>query len=284
MRRNALRVLTGALCLSAFTGIAVYAKKTAGAANFSKQIARKDRTVQALNRLTFGARRGDAEQVRKIGLKKWLDLQLHPERIPENPLLAEKLKPLDTLGMRSDELVRSYPAPDIVRQMVAGQIPFPTDPDRRMMIQRLVARDQKRQGAGGQAAQPPPPGAPGAQQLTDLLAQPQIRVLRTGTPQERLAMFQSLAPDKQDDVIAALPAGIRQTLFAAAPPDVRRKIEMSAGPAQVVARDLMESKILRAVYSNRQLDEVLADFWRSCWPNGARIWSKRWDSHSGRGS
>src|ERR1039458_5022003 len=36
---------------------------------------------------------------------------------------------------------------------------------------------------------------------------------------------------------------------------------MSAGPAQVVARDLMESKILRAVYSSRQLDEVLADFW-----------------------
>ena len=31
--------------------------------------------------------------------------------------------------------------------------------------------------------------------------------------------------------------------------------------AQVVARDLQESKILRAVYSNRQLDEVLADFW-----------------------
>jgi uncharacterized protein (DUF1800 family) len=29
----------------------------------------------------------------------------------------------------------------------------------------------------------------------------------------------------------------------------------------VVARDLSEGKLLRAVYSNRQLDEVLADFW-----------------------
>jgi uncharacterized protein (DUF1800 family) len=260
MRRNALRMVTCAVCLSAFTGIAVYAKKTAISANFSKQIAKKDRIAQALNRLTFGARPGDAEQVRNIGLKKWLDLQLHPERIPENPVLAEKLRPFDTLTMPSDELVRNYPAPQIVRQMVAGQIPFPTDPDRRMMIQRLVARDEQRQAAGGQAA-PPPPGAPNAQPLTGLLAQPQIRVLRTGTPLERLAMFQSLSPDKQDDVIAALPAGVRQSLFAAAPPDVRRKIEMSAGPAQVVARDLMESKILRAVYSNRQLDEVLADFW-----------------------
>jgi len=260
MRRRALWMLSCVVCLSASAGIAVYAKKTAVSANFSKQIARNDRIVQALNRLTFGARPGDAEQVRKIGLKKWIDLQLHPERIPENPVLERKLKPFDTLTMPSDELVRNYPAPQIVRQMVAGQIPFPTDPDRRLMIQRLVARDEKRQAAGGQAA-PPPPGAPSAQPLTDFLTPPQIRVLRTGAPQERLAMFESLAPDKQDDVIAALPAGVRQILFAAAPPDVRRKIEMSAGPAQVVARDLMESKILRAVYSSRQLDEVLADFW-----------------------
>src|ERR1039457_2003551 len=192
MRRNAPRMLACVVCMSAFTGIAVYAKKTAGSANFSKQISRNDRTVQALNRLTFGARPGDADQVLKIGLKKWLDLQLHPERIPENQVLAEKLKPFDTLAMPSDELVRNYPAPQIVRQMVAGQIPFPTDPNRRMMIQRLVARDEKRQAAGGQAAPPPPPGAPTAQPLTSFLAPPQIRALRTGTPQARPETVQAL--------------------------------------------------------------------------------------------
>ena len=47
----------------------------------------------------------------------------------------------------------------------------------------------------------------------------------------------------------------------AAPPEMRRRMEMAAGPQQMVARDLMEGKILRAVYSNRQLEEVLADFW-----------------------
>ena len=30
---------------------------------------------------------------------------------------------------------------------------------------------------------------------------------------------------------------------------------------QVVNQDLMEAKLLRAVYSNRQLEEVLTDFW-----------------------
>ena len=81
--------------------------------------------MQALNRLTFGARPGDVEQVKAMGLKKWIDLQLHPDRIPENPVLLEKLKPFDTLSMPGEELVRNYPAPQIVRQMVAGQIPVP---------------------------------------------------------------------------------------------------------------------------------------------------------------
>jgi uncharacterized protein (DUF1800 family) len=67
--------------------------------------------------------------------------------------------------------------------------------------------------------------------------------------------------EKQDDVIGALPQQMRQALFVAAPMELRRRIELTAGPAQVISRDLQESKILRAVYSNRQLDEVLADFW-----------------------
>src|SRR5262249_20328856 len=54
---------------------------------------------------------------------------------------------------------------------------------------------------------------------------------------------------------------MRQGLFASAPPELRRRIEMTQGPAQVVARDLMEAKLLRAIYSERQLNEVLVDFW-----------------------
>ncbi|MEI9975577.1 MAG: DUF1800 domain-containing protein [Ignavibacteriota bacterium] len=70
-----------------------------------------------------------------------------------------------------------------------------------------------------------------------------------------------MSHDKQDEVIDAMPQAMRQSLFAVAPPDLRRRIEFTSGPAQVVARDLQEGKILRAVYSNRQLEEVLTDFW-----------------------
>jgi uncharacterized protein (DUF1800 family) len=217
---------------------------------------RTDLRIQhALNRLTFGARPGDAERVNAMGLKKWIDLQLHPERIPENPVLLDKLKLLDTLGMSSGELVRNYPAPQLVRQMVNGRLPFPGDPDRRMMIQKLVARFERKQAQGAD------PNAPDPQELDGLLAPEERAALRQGSPQQRLAALEALPNGKQDAVIAAMGAGMRQAIYRLASPALRRKLELANGPAQVVARDLAEAKVLRAVYSNRQLEEVLDDFW-----------------------
>ena len=227
----------------------------ADTASFTKEVSNDDRIRQALNRLTFGVRPGDFEQVKTMGLKKWVDLQLHPDRIPENPVLLEKLKMFDSLTMSSKDLVRNYPAPQIVKQMVDGKIPFPSDPDRRMLIQKLVRKDEAKQNDAAA------PDAPAQQKLAAILSPEEIRSLRTGPPQDRLAALQSMPHEKQDEVISALPQGIRQGLFAVAPPDLRRRIEFTGGPAQVVARDLQEGKILRAVYSSRQLEEVLTDFW-----------------------
>ncbi|SRR5579884_795310 len=224
------------------------------ARQFTRQIPGREKADQALNRLTFGPRPGDAGQVRKIGLKKWIDLQLHPDRIPENPVLTAKLKMLDTLSMSSSELVRNYPAPQMVRQMVNGQLPFPTDPERRRMIQKLVEREERKLGAV-------PANAPQPVALRDVLSPEEIRSLRTGTPQQRMAALEAMPPEKQDEVIAAMPNGMLQPMFALATPELRRKIELAQGPAAVIARDLAESKLLRAIYSNRQLEEVLTDFW-----------------------
>jgi uncharacterized protein (DUF1800 family) len=229
-------------------------KQAAPPAQFRKAIPKADRIPHALNRLTFGPRPEDVEQVRSMGLKKWIDLQLHPDRIVENPTLLEKLRPLDTLSMSSPELVRNYPTPQIVRLMVNGQMPYPTDPDRVMMIRRLAERFARAQAKGG-----PPANAPPA--LADILSAGQIRIFRTGTPSQRLAEFDALTSEQQNTLMEILPPGLKQALFQAAPPDLRRRIEMSFGPQQVVARDLVENKLLRAIYGNRQLEEVLTDFW-----------------------
>ena len=66
--------------------------------------------------------------------------------------MTAKLKTLDSLEMSGSELVRNYPTPQMVRQMVNGQLPFPADPDRRLMLTKLMAKFEERQAKGGDAA------------------------------------------------------------------------------------------------------------------------------------
>src|ERR1022692_677714 len=261
MRTRVGLALVCALGLAVAPGISAYArsKRADQARQFQKPLTGDEKILQALNRMTWGPRPGDVREVKSVGLKKWIDRQLHPENIAENPVLEEKLKTLDTLTMSGAELVRNYPTPQMVRQMVNGQLPFPADPDRKLMLTKLMEKFEQRQAKGGDAAAAPGPA--NGKALSDLFTPAEVRSLRQGSPQQRLAAFLALPREKQDDAIAAMPQGLRQGLFAIAPPDLRRRVEMANGPQQMVARDLSEGKLLRAIYSNRQLDEVLTDFW-----------------------
>src|SRR5215471_16009021 len=75
---------------------------------FDQKLSKDQRIVHALNRLTFGPRPSDVERVRRMGVEKWIDLQLHPERIPENPVLAAKLEPLETVQMTTPQIFAGY--------------------------------------------------------------------------------------------------------------------------------------------------------------------------------
>src|SRR6202045_2954542 len=82
---------------------------------FHHKLPKDDQIVHALNRLTFGPRPGDVEAVRKLGVKKWIDLQLHPERIAENPELTQRLAPLESLRLSQADTERNYPNPQMIR-------------------------------------------------------------------------------------------------------------------------------------------------------------------------
>src|SRR5215475_4727805 len=66
--------------------------------------------VHVLNRLTFGATPEDVDRVRRIGIDAWIDQQLHPERVTENPALDAKLRQFQTLDMPTWQLLQKYPA------------------------------------------------------------------------------------------------------------------------------------------------------------------------------
>jgi uncharacterized protein (DUF1800 family) len=137
-------------------------------AAFSRLLPKEERYRHALERLTFGPRPGDLDEIRRLGLDKWLNLQLHPERVPENPVLTQRLQPYESL---------------------------------RMSLRDVALRYAQRPGQAGQIGKLP------------------------------------------DD------------------PVERRRAILSANPPAVIAEDLEESKLLRAIYSNHQLEELLVDFW-----------------------
>ena len=58
------------------------AKKTVVASDV-RELPADQQIIQALNRLTFGPRPGDVLKVRAIGLDKWIDQQLHPDKIDD---------------------------------------------------------------------------------------------------------------------------------------------------------------------------------------------------------
>src|SRR5688500_17227057 len=67
-----------------------------------------------LNRLAFGARPGDVDRVRSLGVDRWIALQLQPSRIRDT--VPERIaRALPTLALSSRELLERYPPPQVVR-------------------------------------------------------------------------------------------------------------------------------------------------------------------------
>ncbi len=222
---------------------------------FEKGLSKDQQILHVLDRLTFGPRPGDVAVVKKLGLKKWINQQLHPEEIPENPELSRRLQPLESLRMTQADTWTSYPAPQLIRAVALGKQPMPEDAVARAAVERQVAMlDAKRQVPDDQPLEPRVP-------LTALLTAEQLKTLRVGSTDARRALLASLPASSIDDFVVALPANLRNQLLPAAAPELRRKLMLANNPQQVVAADLAEGKLFRAIYSNRQLEEVLTDFW-----------------------
>ena len=113
---------------------------------FQKKLGKDDQILHALDRLTFGPRPGDVERLKKIGLKKWIDQQLHPERIKENTALEAQLQPLESLRMTPMETVQHYPPPQLIKAIANGKQPLPDDPILRATVERLIARYKAKKG------------------------------------------------------------------------------------------------------------------------------------------
>lgn len=230
---------------------------------FSERLSGSEKTAQALDRLTFGPRPGDSEEVQRIGLRKWVEWQLHPERIAENALLISKLKPYASLGMGPRDIFFHYPSAQLIREIAQGRQGPPSDSDLRMVTDQLVARYLRKQDQGSNDAALGDENSDFAPQLslTALLSSTQIEMLEHGRPEDKRSVLQSIPASRQLKFALALRPRQRKALLPLAPVPLQRKLLLSLSPQQVVLTDLASAKILRAIYSERQLEEEMVDFW-----------------------
>src|SRR5207248_8228747 len=86
------------------------------------------RIAHVLSRLTFGARPGDFERVKALGVDAFIAQQLDPDSIDDTGAIA-KLKKLPTLGMATPVIIEQYrppkPVPSPTLPKAPDKVPAP---------------------------------------------------------------------------------------------------------------------------------------------------------------
>jgi uncharacterized protein (DUF1800 family) len=227
------------------------------------------RVAHVLNRLAFGPRPGEVEQVRAIGVDKWIEQQLHPEKIDDSDLEA-RIAPFRTLKMDSKQLVENFPPPQVLKQIADGKRAMPSDPKKRAIYESQIEAYKARQARKAEESNE-------ATMKRDKAVDDMFDDLEVGSRRKEVMaqvdQLLKLEPNARFDAILKMPADQRRVLARALPPEKREQLvsgfsqeqreqlQAMARPQQVVFNELASAKLMRAVYSERQLEEVMTDFW-----------------------
>ena len=265
-----VRVWAGlsAAALAALAPFALGKKKTENPA--SAQMTEQKRALHVLNRLAFGPRPGDVKRVTAMGVDKWIDQQLHPEKINDEAVEA-RLEPLRTLRMDTREIVENFPPPQVIKAISDGKERLPSDPTKRAVyeaqLERYEMRQEKKQEAAapqssGAADQPPAMNDEEKSRRAEERAQVDEKAeeLFDLPPDQRMKEILQMSPEQQRALTVSL-KGKRDELMEGMNPKQRETLQALNNPQQVVSDELAQGKLLRAIYSERQLQEVMTDFW-----------------------
>ena len=302
------------------------------------------RAVHALNRLAFGARPGDIQRVMAMGVDRWIDLQLHPEKVSDGAMEA-RLAAFRTLRMSPKELQENFPDAQMIHAVKEGKRPMPSDPAKRAIYQVQIARleqkqEKKERARDASEAHPEAAnvskkvsaesdtssegrmespaegtakteaelaaaaGAPDAQTTSEsaamnsmnlanensnapgdmanpsaetqanavedaearrreerLYSDLELQSLLNLPPAERYNKILSMSVDRQLAFADLMRGGKIQGFLEGMDPSQKETLVAMSMPQLVVAEELAQAKLLRAIYSERQLEEVMTDFW-----------------------
>ncbi|HEY6945854.1 MAG TPA: DUF1800 family protein, partial [Candidatus Acidoferrum sp.] len=208
--------------------------------------------LHALNRLAYGPRPGDIERVRQMGLAKWIEQQLNPNSIDDKAMEA-RLQDYPTLRMSTAKLIAEYPQPKQAEKQAEKRA-------------RAEERREQRLGSTADA----PAAAPSDREMQAPQTQGASSEAQSATATSETATQSAAenpnapAPMKEPGMAldeAAKAARQRNALGGDDPNSVPRAVaDDSKRPPRIVA-ELAMAKVTRAIYSERQLQQVMDDFW-----------------------
>ncbi len=266
-------------------------KKSTKAKVKEKPIQGQDRVLHTLNRFTFGPRPGDVAALEAIGLNQWFEQQLNPSKIDDSAFEA-RMQMFPAMQMDQAELLRRYPGPVVLRQIIDKNLPLPTDPleyaiyRSELALYKAQQAKQQEKKAEAQAADKSDgmmkpaatgevsrdktalpgdkvdPGVPsmkaheeqlysGLEAVKIINLPPEQRMMRIleMTPDELVAFRKGLNPQELEEVGQGMTPIQRETLAAL------------QGSPRMIGAELLETRMLRDIYSERQLEAVMTDFW-----------------------
>ena len=179
------------------------------------------RIAHVLSRLTYGARPGDFEKVKAMGVDAFINQQLDPDSI-DNATVIAKLRRLPTLNMATPVIIEQYTPP----KPVVSPSPAPAKtPDDKLSQPKSVAENSLNQ-----------------------------------TPQLSANQSMSAMPNEMQKEDAGKMSAAQTEM---AVPQASPKPTPPPKNPQMVVTDLQRAKLLRAVYSDQQLYELMVDFWEN---------------------
>jgi uncharacterized protein (DUF1800 family) len=182
--------------------------------------------LHALNRLAYGPRPGDVERIKQMGLAKWIDQQLSPNSIDDKALDA-RLQNFPTLHLSSSRLIAEYPQPKQAEKVAANQQPQ----TKAEAAAAVIARDSQA-NSGSNKSQ-----------------------ANTGDNAD------APSPMKQAPENVATPGAAQRGALSIDPNAVPRAIADDSKRPPRIVEELSMAKVTRAIYSDRQLQQVMDDFW-----------------------
>jgi uncharacterized protein (DUF1800 family) len=259
--------------------------------NSPQEMAENERAAHALNRLTFGPRPGDLERVEAIGVKKWIDMQLNPEQIDDS-LLEARLQSFPAMHLSQQDLLQDFPSAGVIHAVADGKVPLPSDRVERAIYQNQVAeyeekRQKQAQEAAKHAAEDPVAADPAkasamanesvmadAMALEDVANSPSITVheqklyadlastqIVNLLPDQRLDRLLNMKPGQLRGFMKGLTPEERTQLTAGMTAQQKETMVALINPTLLVTGELLQTRLLTDIYSQRQLQAVMTDFW-----------------------